>query len=110
MVYNPIGLASGYWQVEMGEADKEKMAFSTPFGLYQFKVMSFGLSNAPSSTFQRLMETVSADLHWILCLVYLDGIIIFSDTTEQYIFEQAERGTRTTPEGRSEVEAKQVSL
>ena len=56
------------------------------------------------------METVSADLHWILCLIYLDDIIIYSDTTKQYIFEQAERGTRMTPEGWSEVEAKQVSL
>ena len=77
--FTTLDLASGYWQVELEQEDREKTAFSTPFGFDQFKVMPFGLSNAPS-TFQKLMELVLRGLHWSTCLVYLDDIIVFSQT------------------------------
>ena len=81
--FSTIDLTSGYWQVEVNQADQEKTAFCTPFGLFQFKVMPFGLTNAPS-TFQSLMELVLRGLHWSTCLVYLDDIIVYSSTIDEH--------------------------
>ena len=83
--FSTLDLRSGYWQVEVDPADKEKTAFTTPYGLYQFKVMPFGLCNAPS-TFQRLMELVLAGLHWETCLIYLDDVVVFGRTWEEHMF------------------------
>lgn len=67
-----LDLCSGYWQVEMKEQDKPNTAFTT--GLYQVRVMSFGLCNAPT-TFERLMDGVHAGIPWEVCLLYLDVIV-----------------------------------
>eukprot|EP00731_Ephydatia_muelleri_P008580 Em0004g918a len=82
--FSTLDLASGYWLVKVAPEDREKTAFTTPYGLYQFCVMPFGLCNAPS-TFQRLMELVLAGLHWSSCLVYLDDIIIYSRTVKEHL-------------------------
>ena len=82
--FTTIDLASGYWQVEVAEEDKEKMAFITHRGLYEFNVMPFGLKNAPG-TFQRLMNYVLQNYIGKFVAVYLDDIIIYSKTFEQHI-------------------------
>ena len=52
------------------------MSFATHSGLFQFRVMPFGLCNAPA-TFERLMDRVLQGLRWTCCLIYLDDIISF---------------------------------
>ena len=80
---------SGYWQVEMADSDREKTAFNSRRGLYEFKAMPFGLCNAPA-TFEQLMETVLAGLHWHICLIYLDDIIVTGRTFEDMIANLSE--------------------
>ena len=79
-----LDLASGYWQVEIEEQDKEKTAFSTLKGHFEFNVMPFGLTNAPT-TFQRLMECVLAALTDEQCLIYLDDNVAFSKTFQEHL-------------------------
>lgn len=80
--FSTLDLSSGYWQVEVDSKDRPKAAFITEKGLYQFKVMPFGLCNAPA-TFERLMETVLCGLEWETSLIYLDDIIVFSKTFDE---------------------------
>ena len=77
-----IDLAAGYWQIPLSEESKQYTAFITRKGLFQFKYMPFGLSNAPA-TFQRLMERVLMGLQWNICLCYLDDIIVFGGSFEE---------------------------
>ena len=68
-------MLSGYWQVEVAEEDQQKTAFCATEGLFEFKVMPFGLYNTPA-TFQHAMDLVLAGLNWSHCLVHLDNIIV----------------------------------
>ena len=82
--FSSLDMAAGYWQIAMADKDKNKTAFITEDGLYHFKVMPFGLNNAPA-TFQRLMDAVLAGLKWKTLLVYLDDIIVFSSSFDRHI-------------------------
>ena len=82
--FSTLDLASGYWQVELHPQDREKSAFATCYGLYEFRVMPFGLCNAPA-TFQQLMENLLNGLQWRTCLVYLDDIIVYSKTFDEHL-------------------------
>jgi hypothetical protein len=76
-VFSTLDLEQGYHQIELAEEDKEKTAFNSFLGLYEFNVLPFGLSNGPA-TFQRTMERVLRELNWKNCFVYLDDILIGS--------------------------------
>ena len=78
-----LDLARGYWQVPVAEKDRAKTAFITPNGLYQFRVMPFGLNGAPA-TFQRMMDRVVRGLESFTA-DYIDDIAIFSDTWENHL-------------------------
>lgn len=82
--FSTIDLASGYHQVAMHERDRSKTAFTTPFGLYEYVRMPFGVCNGPV-TFQRLMQVTMSDLIFQILLVYLDDILFFSETFEQHL-------------------------
>lgn len=82
--FSSLDLRSGYWQIPMDEADKEKTAFATPDGLFEFNVMPFGLCNAPA-TFERMIDNVLRGLKWKTCLCYLDDIVIFSSTFDEHL-------------------------
>ena len=81
--FSTLDLANGYWQVPVAEKDRQKTAFVTPDGLFEFNRMPFGLANAPA-TFQRLMDQVLKRLKWTACLVYLDDILVFGKSFEEH--------------------------
>ena len=80
--FSTMDLASVYWQVAMSPEAKRKAAFVTNEGLFQFRVMPFGLCNAPA-TFERLMDRVLYGMRWSRCLVYLDDVISFGGTVTE---------------------------
>ena len=82
--FSTLDLKSGYWQVELAQEDKEKSAFSTGTGLWQFRVMPFGLCNAPA-TFERLMEQVLSGVDLATALVYLDDILVHAATFAKHL-------------------------
>lgn len=73
--FSSLDLRSGYWQVPLSPDARPKTAFCTGRGLWQFRVLCFGLCNAPA-TFERLMEKVLAAIPRQECLVYLDDILV----------------------------------
>ena len=75
-------LLKGYWQVPLTPRAKEVSAFVTPQGLYQYKVLPFGLKNAPAS-FQRLMNNVLKGMTNVE--VYIDDIIVYNDTWKEHM-------------------------
>ena len=74
-----LDLTRGYWQVPVAKDSRPKTAFVTPFGLFQFNVMPFGLQGAPA-TFQRLMDKV---LHGMeeFAVAYLDDVVTAGECT-----------------------------
>ena len=71
--FSKLDLTAGYWQVPLAQDSRCLTAFRTRQGLYQFRVMPFGLVNAPA-TFSRLMRTVTTNLENTYC--YLDDVLI----------------------------------
>jgi len=81
--FTVIDLASAYWQIQLREKDRPKMAFLTRSRQYQFKVIPFELNNAPV-TFQRFMNKVLRQYIGKFVQVYLDDVIIYSNNLDEH--------------------------
>ena len=81
-VFSKIDLMHAYHQIPVNELDIEKTAVITPFGLFEYLMMPFGLRNS-GATFQRFMDDIFRDLDFIF--VYMDDILVFSNTNEQHV-------------------------
>ena len=86
--FSTLDLASGYWQIRVAPESREKTAFVTPQGHYEFLVMPFGLTNAPA-VFQRLMQKLLSGLNPEagpdFVAVYIDDVLVFSQTIEEHL-------------------------
>ncbi|MCG8045657.1 MAG: reverse transcriptase domain-containing protein, partial [Candidatus Thiodiazotropha endolucinida] len=83
--FSTLDLKSGFHQVSIAEEDRPKTAFSIPgSGLWQWRVLPFGLINSPS-VFERLMERVFSGLTFLILLIYLDDIIVYSKTFDEHL-------------------------
>ena len=78
-----LDLTKGYWQVPLTRAAREKTAFSTPGGLYQYTVLPFGVHGAPA-TFQRMMDQLLRPPQ-DYASAYIDDIIIYSPSWDVHI-------------------------
>ena len=82
-MYTKIDLKHAYHLVHIAEEDKPKTAFRTCYGSFEWKVMLFGLTNAPAA-FQRFINKVLGDLLDVCAISYLDDILIYSDSEEEH--------------------------
>ena len=82
--FTTVGCNSGYWKIPVAEEDRAKTAFTCHGGCFEFCRVPFGLSKA-TATFQRTVDMLLSGYGWRTCLVYLDDIILFSNTADEHV-------------------------
>ncbi len=95
-IFTKLDLRKGYLQVPVREEDICKMAIITPFGMFEFLRMPFGLRNA-GQTFQRMIDSVMAGLDF--CFIFLDDILVASQSHEEHLIHLKEALTRLQQQG-----------
>ena len=82
-VFSKIDLKSGYWQMPVKPEDIHKIAFKTCWGLYEFLVTPFGVTNAPAQ-FMNMMNDVLDDYLDKFVLIFLDDVLVYSANLEEH--------------------------
>ena len=82
-VFSKLDLRSGYWQMPVRSEDVPKTAFRTRWGLFEFLVLPFGVTNAPAQ-FMNMMNDLLADYLDVFVLIFLDDILIYSRSPEEH--------------------------
>jgi len=102
--FTKLDLKNGFNLIRIREGDEWKTVFRTRYGLYEFQVMLFGLTNAPS-TFQDMMNHVLSDLLDVGVLAYMDDILVYSKTendhdrlVKEVLKRQQDKGLAVSPE------------
>ena len=83
-MFSTLDLEAGFHQIRMEDESIEKTAFNTRYGKFEYKVMPFGLCNAPS-TFQRVMNLILKDFIDEFCVVYIDDILVYSKDRDEHL-------------------------
>ncbi|HMB90929.1 MAG TPA: reverse transcriptase family protein, partial [Rhodothermales bacterium] len=82
--FSTLDLNKGFWQIKLEENSKGRTSFTTVFGQFQFTRLPFGLATAPGA-FQNAMNQVLAGINWVNGIVYIDDILIFTETFEEHL-------------------------
>ena len=104
--YSSWDLINRFWQIEIEEGDKVKIAFSTSWKYYKYNVMPFGFKGAPT-IFQRLMTKVLEPYLYDFVMVYLDDIIIFFQIIEEHL-QHMRKVIESLKTGRSEAQVRKM--
>ena len=85
--FSCLDLKSGFWQIKMEEVSRQCTTFTVGnLGFFECDRMPFGLCYTPA-TFQQLMQNCMGELNLIYCLIYLDDLIVFSQTVEEHLHQ-----------------------
>ena len=79
-----IDCTSGYWQIPLHHNSRKYTSFSTRYKRYQYNTLPMGITNA-APTFQKNMELMLSGMLWICCIVYIDDIIVYSNSFEEHL-------------------------
>jgi hypothetical protein len=82
-VFSKIDLRSGYHQLKVRECDISKSAFVSRYGMYEFTMMSFGLTNAPAY-FMYMMNKVFMEYLDMFVMMFIDDILVYSRSEEEH--------------------------
>lgn len=82
-IFSTLDLSQGFHQIMIDKKDREKTAFSTAYGHYQYKRCPFGLKTLPGF-FQSMLNSILTGLHGVTCFVYIDDVVVFAKDLEEH--------------------------